>query len=271
MKTVTLTQIIPIADPANYKLHCAVWDKKRHPLDVFVDNREEWHGWNRHRPTNNDFNRKYILSLMQFYPESKDTWLFGGIYKVISDKGNIYQVELQDDSSEYIGRLKLGLKIRGRNRRPNLETYYDEIVVSELFKESYTGSIFCGYENVNLSFRDLELIYRNQKNDWKAALQNIKGVYLICDKKNGKKYVGSAYGDTGIWSRWAQYIETGHGKNKGLRELLSHDDKEYARQNFQFTLLELRSMRVDDKAIIEREGFWKDALLTRGEFGYNHN
>jgi hypothetical protein len=30
-------------------------------------------------------------------------------------------------------------------------------------------------------------------------LENVKGVYLIVDKSNGKMYVGSAYGDTGIW------------------------------------------------------------------------
>lgn len=271
MKNITFSQIMPIADPTNYKLHCAVWNGKKQPLNVFVDNREEWHGWNRHRPATNAFNRKYILSLMQFYPESKDTWLFGGVYKVLSDKDASYQIELQEFGSEFIGRLKLRLKLRGQNRRVNLESYRDEMVVIELLKESYTGDIFCGYENINLSFEQMELINKNQKDDWKAALQNIKGVYLITDKMTGKKYVGSAYGDTGIWSRWVHYIETGHGGNKGLMELLANHGKNYARQHFQFTLLEFRSMRVDDIAIIEREVFWKKALLSKGDFGFNHN
>ena len=30
-------------------------------------------------------------------------------------------------------------------------------------------------------------------------------------------------------------------------------------------------MKVDDKIIIEREGYWKEVFLSRGEFGYNNN
>jgi hypothetical protein len=49
----------------------------------------------------------------------------------------------------------------------------------------------------------LESIYAIQRPDWKTALEHAKGVYLITDTSNGKRYVGSAYGVTGIWSRWA--------------------------------------------------------------------
>lgn len=208
--------------------------------------------------------------MMRFYHE-ENTWLFGGIYKVLSVKTDGYEVALQDIAHEYIGRLKLSLKLTGRNIRPKLENYYDDIVVTEILKEPYTGGVFCGYENINLGFEQLEIIFKNQKNDWKAALQNVKGVYLVTDKNNGKRYVGSAYGDAGIWSRWACYVGTGHGWNDGLTELLAKEGKAYARKHFQFTLLEYRSMRVDDAVIIEREVFWKNALLSRGDYGYNKN
>jgi hypothetical protein len=102
-------------------------------------------------------------------------------------------------------------------------------------------------------------------------LENVKGVYLISDKSSGKKYVGSAYGDFGIWSRWAVYVGTGHGFNDELTKLISENDTDYARQNFRFSLLEYRSMRIDDNVIINRESFWKEVLLTRGQFGYNKN
>ena len=95
-------------------------------------------------------------------------------------------------------------------------------------------------------------------------------MYLICDKSNGKKYVGSAYGDAGIWSRWACYIGTGHGWNDELTKLVDEKGIEYARNNFKFSLLEIMTMTTSDQSIIERESFWKNVLLTR-EYGYNKN
>lgn len=267
---IKLSKILTISNPKDYKLHCAVWNGEKQPLDVFATDRDEWHGWNRYKTAKNEFNRDYIFSMMRFYHE-ENTWLFGGIYKVLSVKTDGYEVALQDIAHEYIGRLKLSLKLTGRNIRPKLENYYDDIVVTEILKEPYTGGVFCGYENINLGFEQLEIIFKNQKNDWKAALQNVKGVYLVTDKNNGKRYVGSAYGDAGIWSRWACYVGTGHGWNDGLTELLAKEGKAYARKHFQFTLLEYRSMRVDDAVIIEREVFWKNALLSRGDYGYNKN
>jgi hypothetical protein len=104
--------------------------------------------------------------------------------------------------------------------------------------------------------------YEYQKNDWKAALENVKGVYVIVDKSNGKKYVGSAYGDFGIWSRWAVYVGTGHGFNDELTKIISECGIDYARQNFRLSLLEYRSTKIDDNVIIGRESFWKEVLLT---------
>ncbi len=267
---IKLRDILLIKDPENYKMHCAVWNQIKQPLDVFSNDREEWHGWNRYKTARNEFNRDYIFSLMRFYHE-ENVWLFGGIYKVLSNEGEEYKIALQDIGQEFIGRLKLGFKLTGRNMRPRLESHYDQILVTEILKEPYSGSAFGGYENINLSFEQLEFIIKNQKPDWKAALQNVKGVYLITDKNKGKRYVGSAYGDTGIWSRWACYVETGHGWNEGLNALLKQEGVAYARQHFQFTLLEFRSMRADDAVIIERECFWKEALLSRGDYGYNQN
>jgi hypothetical protein len=94
-------------------------------------------------------------------------------------------------------------------------------------------------------------------------------VYLIVDKSNGKMYVGSAYGDSGTWSRWACYIGTGHGWNDQLTKLIALKGIKYAREHFQFSILEFRSMRTDDQAIIDREQYWK-RVLRSCEFGYNN-
>lgn len=87
----------------------------------------------------------------------------------------------------------------------------------------------------------------------------------------GKRYVGSAYGDQGIWSRWRDYAASGHGGNVELRKLVSDPSLAYCRKAFRFALLESRPTSMSDDAILARENFWKGVLLTRGEHGLNRN
>jgi hypothetical protein len=271
---IKLNTVIPISNLPEYKMHLACWNGENQPLDVFVKSRDEWEQWNTWRGQKDEFNREYIFSLIDFYPEA-DTWLFGGVYKVMSrgtqNYAHSYKVKLVESSTGLIGRLKIRFKRPARAKAVRLENYYDHLVVSEILKECYSGETFGGYENINLDFRKLELIVKNGKQDWKAALENVKGVYLITDKSNGKRYVGSAYGDSGIWSRWACYVGTGHGWNDELTKLIRQEGIEHAQKHFQITLLEYRSMKTDDNAIIARECYWKDVLLSRGQFGYNKN
>lgn len=272
--SIKLNDIVPLANLQDYKMHLACWNGENQPLDVFVRSKTEWKSWNTWRSKRDDFNRDFIFSLIDFYPEP-ETWLFGGIYKVLSrgakNDSHSYKVALETSTQEYIGRLKLSIRRPARVKSVLMEKYYDQIIVSEILKYCYTGEEFCGYENINHNFHQLESIYKTNKPDWRGALVNIKGVYLITDKSNGKRYVGSAYGDSGIWSRWACYIGTGHGWNDELTRLIKKEGVQYARENFSFALLEFRSMKTDDKTIIERENYWKEVLRTRGPYGYNKN
>jgi hypothetical protein len=263
-------KILPIDNPSEYKIHFAVWNGEEQPLDVFVRNPEEWKGWNSWRGSRDDYNRRFIFSLMRYYHQP-DKWLFGGIFEVVGRNAKSYTVNLVTLHQEYIGRILIhhsGPGVRGRAFC--LERYFDELKISQLFDKPFEGEAFCGYENVKHSFSQLEAIIRQNKPDWKSALENVKGVYLIADKKNGKMYVGSAYGDSGIWSRWACYIGTGHGWNDELTKLINANGIDYARENFLFSILEFRSMRTDDKVIIDREQYWKRVLQTI-VFGYNKN
>jgi hypothetical protein len=117
--------------------------------------------------------------------------------------------------------------------------------------------------------RSLETLIRNQRTDWRAALENMKGVYLITDTRSGSRYIGSAYGDLGIWSRWRQYVDTGHGGNVALTGLVRQRGLSYCREHFRIALLEQRTARTPDDVVIAREAFWKRVLLTRGKQGYN--
>jgi len=271
---IKLSEIMSIENRQKYKVHLASFNGKEHPLDVFVKSPKDWDDWNAWRMKQDDFNRQYIFSLIQFFHEP-DIWLFGGIYEVTyrgkENNSLSYKVKLLENSRNLVGRLKVRLRRPGRARAVSLERYFDQIAVFEILREVYTGKEFCGFENINHDFQFLENVFKTNKPDWKSALENVKGVYLITDKSNGKRYVGSAYGDTGIWSRWSSYIETGHGSNEGLTKLIREQGIEYARKNFTFVLLEYRSMKADDKVIIERENYWKEVLLTRSNFGYNKN
>jgi hypothetical protein len=269
-----LSSLLPIANPKDYKVHLACWNGENQPLDVFVRDREEWNQWNTWRTGTDQFNRPGILALIDFYPEP-DIWLFGGVYKVLLrapvNHSHSYKVEEGADYAELVGRLKIRFTRPGRNRAVKLENYFEQMIVSELLKEPYAGERFPGYENINHDFGTLEVIFRTHRPDWKAALENVKGVYLIADRSNGKKYVGSAYGDAGVWARWNCYMGTGHGWNDELTTLIVREGLDYARRNFRISLLEYRPAKTDDKVILEREGYWKEALLSRGQFGYNKN
>lgn len=273
MKTIPLSSLIPLPDLSLYKAHMAIWNTEHHPLDVFVRDRAEWDTWNSYRGTRDHFNRERIISFINFYPEP-NTYLFGGIYEVLDrsevQREHSYTIRRLPNFEELIGRLKINFKNSGRNHILRLENCYEVMTVSELLKEPYTGELFPGYENISVDFSMLEALILSGRPDWRSALANVKGVYLITDKSNAMRYVGSAYGEEGIWSRWAGY-NSGHGDNQQLVDLIKEKTIDHARKYFRFTLLEYRNFRVEDSEIIARENFWKEALQTRRPWGYNSN
>ena len=267
---IALNNIWAIDDLRSYKVHFARWNGTYNPLDVFVRDRQEWQSWQEYYPGRNDFNRRYIFSLAQFYHEP-DIWLFGGVYEVIARHQDCYEVALTSAGQGLIGRLKLRSPYRERTTRANFENHYQAFEVQEILREPYTGRRFPGFDDIDLSFQELEALVKNARPDWMSALESMKGIYLISDTKTGKRYVGSAYGDQGIWSRWCAYVGSGHGGNVELRALVSDPTFTYCRTNFRFALLEHRPSRTEDRIILDREAFWKRILLTRGEHGLNRN
>lgn len=263
-------------DVRDYKVHFARWNGEEYPLNVLARSLQEWKAWQEFYPSRNEFSRPYIFSLAQVHDE-EDVWMFGGVWRVLGtevreDGWKYYEVDLDNDLSALIGRLKLHRRHRQRGTRLNLENHYEEFVVREILSERYTGRPFPGYESVNVTFQELESLAANNRQDWVTALSNVKGVYLITDTNTKLRYVGSAYGDWGVWSRWMVYLKLGHGGNEGMRELLEGHDLDYCRSYFKFALLEHHDRRVADSIIIARENYWKEVLDTRNEsIGLNRN
>lgn len=128
---------------------------------------------------------------------------------------------------------------------------------------------FTDYFDFILDFKELQEIVLNQYSDWKKVLSITKGVYLINDSKTGKLYVGSAYGDEGIWGRWSNYVFTnGHGNNKMLVDLL-REDLTYG-FNFRFSILMLLPRTITPDEAVKKERLFKNKLGTNA-FGLNSN
>ncbi len=128
---------------------------------------------------------------------------------------------------------------------------------------------FTDYFDFILDFKELQEIITNQYSDWNKMLSVTKGIYLISDTKSGKLYVGSAYGENGIWERWKTYVKTkGHGNNKSLKELIKKDEN-YA-MNFQFSILMLLPKTITPDEAIKKENLFKKKLGTNS-FGLNNN
>jgi hypothetical protein len=270
--TILLNDILTLASPEQYKLHLACRNPDGiNPLDEFVAHPDNWIGWNEWRGARNDWTRPHILSFMEFYPKT-DAWLFGGAFEVTERRKDGYQLQPDARLAKYVGRLLASFhRYQGmRGRAFKLESHLDNLTVAEILPQVYSGESFPGFENINHDFGTLEAVFQAERADWKAALQNMKGIYVIADRSNGRQYVGSAYGDAGIWSRWACYIGTGHGWNDELVKLVHEKGPKYARDYFRFAILEVMIKSTPDDVVLAREAHWKRALLTR-EHGYNKN
>ena len=92
---------------------------------------------------------------------------------------------------------------------------------------------------------------------------------MILDTNTGSQYIGTTYGEQGLWQRWESYVKgDGTGGNKELKTLKDKNSKFY--QNLQFSILEVLSRTADQKYCTTKESVWKEKLGTRAH-GLNKN
>ena len=201
-----------------------------------------------------------------------DKWLLFDISEITEDLNQFdavgYKHKTIPEYEKYFGRIVVKYPNRSQNLIRRGESLMNELKVDEILPEKFDDDNFPGYENVDISWEDLKRVI--EKKDWKTALENQKGVYLITDKEAGKFYVGAAYGENMILGRWKNYVDNGHGGNLGLRKLREEKGFDYIKKNFKYSILDIHKSKTDDKVIIDRESKWKEMLLSR-EFGYNEN
>ncbi len=261
---------IPSIKPEDCKIHLAVWNGQHNPLEVYLSGEfEEWQSWQ----SKKNFERKYIISLLQL--PGKDFWLYAGAYEslnseyIVNEKYYKYKTKEINEVHELSGRLVLSFERSGRQSYLNAENWAQEIYVSELKPKKVVIEEFSGYNKVLLSKSKLDLIISQNTPSWKGALSNVSGVYIITDKATGKIYVGSATGESGIWQRWCEYSENGHGGNTELLALLKEKGNNYS-SNFQYSILEIADTHASSNDVLEREVHWKNILCSKLH-GYNAN
>ena len=195
-------------------------------------------------------------------------WLLFHVGRITKDLNRLdgvgYEYEILPEYEKYFGRLIIKFKNKSQTMIRLANSVINECEVVQILPDTFDNDIFPGYDKVNVSWEELSRVI--EKDNWKTALKNQKGVYLITDIFNGKMYVGSAYGEHMILGRWQSYVKTGNGGNIGLKKL-SFD---YIKKNFRYSILDIFKSTVDDHTIIDKENWWKNVLHTR-EFGYNKN
>ena len=220
-------------------------------------------------------NTKYILS---FWYEGKIAEFIGSyrlgepkISDVIDPKSGKERVcykfphmKKTNFLEEYKNRLFINWTNPSANYGRWLEDDKYEIHSIKSKKEYSIGLLPRNSYEIKLHYSQLEHIfeYPIDNQDWKDYLSNRSGVYLILDRSSGEQYIGSAYGDHGIWGRWNTYASNGHGGNLDLKNLDP--------QNFQFSILWETLKATPKENIIRVESQFKENLGTRVH-GLNNN
>ncbi|KXT84482.1 hypothetical protein SORDD14_00041 [Streptococcus oralis] len=228
----------------------------------------------------------------QFIEVEYHKWLFVGAYLIKERDSQVQQVqygnhhvkyalaERLEEYDKFVEKVLVNHINTGQSWFYTNRSTIDSVEVEEVTNRSYFEkfSTFPGYENISFSYQELKKNWTNRA--WREQLSAVYGVYVITDRKTGKLYIGSAYGDMGIYGRWSTYLSEGYDKtevednkypNKRLLEIVEKHGIDYVKQYFQYSLLEIfPKNEVGKQKALEREKYWKSVLKSR-EHGYNAN
>lgn len=245
----------------------------RTPYELWRDNRPQFELYQ----SRQDLRKRKILTAPYwavFVVNLNDETMFAGVYSAtyiglleqdepkphmdgIDRAGScdVYYLALHDALSDFIGKLFIDwgpgtlawVQYADRNDKP----------VTEL-RVAFQEPRFPGFLNFIQPLSKLDKMPKS----WVTALASSCGVYLLTCPKTKEQYVGSATGDEGFWGRWQNYVETGHGGNRGLK---SRDASDY-----QVSILEVAGTSATIEDIRVMEGRWQSKLQSR-EMGLNRN
>jgi hypothetical protein len=175
--------------------------------------------------------------------------------KDVRKSNSYYHLSLSQKLADYQGRLTVKWG-EGYRAWVQLARKQDKTIVE--IRRTLGDAPFPGFLNFCSLLSDLKTVPIS----WREVLSAVSGIYLLTCPKTGKHYVGSASGLGGFWSRWEDYVASGHGGN--------HRMKEIPKADYQVTLLEVASSSTGVNDLAQMETRWKRKLLSR-KFGLNAN
>ena len=271
MNEIKLNDILKIKNLENVKIRFnLMFEQNWNPIEIFksgdINVLLEGQYWN-YKKQKSFKDGQITIGLIRI-KANDNLWLLFHIGKITKDLNKFdgvgYQYEILTDYEKYFGRLIVKFKNKAQTLIRNANSVIDDCEVEQILPDTFDNDVFPGYDKVNISWLEMSRVI--EKETWKTALLNQKGVYLITDISNGKKYVGSAYGTNMILGRWRSYIKNGNGGNVGLKVL----PFDHIRKYFRYSILDIYKSTTDDQIIIERENWWKEILQSR-KYGYNEN
>jgi hypothetical protein len=122
-------------------------------------------------------------------------WLFGG-WEVLergSEKyARSYKVALRENlMGPYIRCLYVRLALGSRQRRRKMESVLEEMTVTSILEEPFAGTPSPGHDQINHTLADLQLVVKRNRPDWRIALEQMKGVYVIHDPQRRHRIAGA--------------------------------------------------------------------------------
>ncbi|MFS9089853.1 GIY-YIG nuclease family protein [Streptococcus infantis] len=192
----------------------------------------------------------------QFIEVEYHKWLFVGAYLIKEKNSQIKKVtygnhhvkfalaERLKEYDKFIEKVLVNHTNTGQSWFYVNPKIIESVVVESVSSISYFNqtSQFPGYENISFSYQELKKNWANSS--WRQYLSAVYGVYVITDAKTGKLYVGSAYGDNGVYGRWSTYLSEGYDKsemeenrypNKRLYEIVEKYGISYIKKYFQYS------------------------------------
>lgn len=143
------------------------------------------------------------------------------------------------------------------------ESYKKGKEVKKILPMNYVTD-FPGFMKIKLTHYELKQIIENpdSNNIWYESLSRLQAVYLILDRDTGKQYIGTTYGEEGLWQRWSSYVKGDFtGGNAKLIELKNRDTDFY--NKFQFTILAVLSKNATKLECLEAESLWQKKLGSK--------
>jgi len=135
----------------------------------------------------------------------------------------------------------------------------NEKEVTEILPKGYVKP-FPGYLDILIDHKELEEITGNPdaNREWFYRLSSVAAIYIIKDNKTKKLYVGSASGSEGLWGRWKNYAQNGHGGNKMLKAL--HANNLNHKYNFEYSIVRVLPKKTPNSELKKIEQLYKNKL-----------